>query len=143
MNVARWGLSPLQLTRWCYNHHVPLPAAKGKPKLRTTIGRTDGSQDGTIQEPALPDRTVAADETIHQKPFVAALREVIEELARARRAFAPMHSAHEGWAVLYEEVCELWEAVRANDRPQQRLEAVQVAAMAMRMLIDVLPDVGR
>jgi NTP pyrophosphatase (non-canonical NTP hydrolase) len=74
---------------------------------------------------------------------VAALREVIEELARARRAHAPMHSAHEGWAVLYEEVCELWEAVRANDRSQQRLEAVQVAAMAMRMLIDVLADAGR
>ena len=43
----------------------------------------------------------------------------------------------------WEEVCELWDAVRADDRAQQRLEAVQVAAMAMRMLIDVLANVGR
>ena len=73
---------------------------------------------------------------------VRALREVVGELARARSIHAPMHSAHEGWAVLWEEVCELWEAVRAEDPAAQRAEAVQVAAMALRFLTDVVPDAG-
>jgi hypothetical protein len=67
---------------------------------------------------------------------------VQDELVNAMDNFPAMRSAHEGYAVLKEEVDELWEAVRMKQRdpgrlPQMRKEAVQVAAMAMRFLIDI------
>jgi NTP pyrophosphatase (non-canonical NTP hydrolase) len=68
--------------------------------------------------------------------------EVKEELESAQKNFGPMRSEHEGFAVLKEEVDELWEAVRLKQsdptrKDQVRKEAVQVAAMAMRFLNDV------
>lgn len=66
----------------------------------------------------------------------SAVELVLAELARATAKFGPFHSAHEGWAVLREEVDELWWEVKANDRDRQRAEAVQVAAMALRFLRD-------
>jgi len=68
-----------------------------------------------------------------------ALRDVARELARACRDFAPMHSAHEGHAVIREEFEELWEHVKTNTGGSRaaRAEAVQLAAMAVRYVLDV------
>jgi NTP pyrophosphatase (non-canonical NTP hydrolase) len=64
--------------------------------------------------------------------------EVTLELDRARAKFPAFHSAHEGFAVLMEEVDELWDEVRANgSRERMRAEAIQVAAMALRFISDV------
>lgn len=65
---------------------------------------------------------------------------VLNELQRARLKHAPMASAHEGWAVIYEEVDELWDEVRRRNPNRLKLaeEASQVAAMAMRFLLDVV-----
>lgn len=62
-----------------------------------------------------------------------------DELDRATRKFGPMKSAHEGWAVIWEELDELWECVRAqnHDYVEMRKEAIQVAAMALRFAMDV------
>lgn len=51
----------------------------------------------------------------------------------------PFASAHEGYAVLQEEVEELWEEVkkREPDKVRMRAEAIQVAAMALRFVMDV------
>lgn len=74
--------------------------------------------------------------------------EVLEELAKARKRFPPMQSAHEGWAILKEEVDELWEEVRGNKRDMStylaacRKEAVQCAAMALAFIIEIC-DEGR
>ncbi len=70
------------------------------------------------------------------------LREVATELVRARQQQAPMHSAHEGWAVIYEEVEELWHEVKSRERTAQaieamRKEAIQVAAMAVAFVLEV------
>lgn len=69
------------------------------------------------------------------------LREVNAELTEARAVHAPMNSAHEGWAVIMEELDELWEEVRKRralrDRDRMRREAIQVAAMAIRFVLDV------
>lgn len=48
-------------------------------------------------------------------------------------------SAHEGFAILKEEVDELWAEVIRHDRDPAALkkEAIQVAAMALRFLSDV------
>jgi len=72
-------------------------------------------------------------------------QEVVTELSRARTMFPAMHSPHEALAVLEEEVDELRQNVYAHNmvksrdmRPQMREEAIQVAAMALRMIKDVL-----
>lgn len=63
------------------------------------------------------------------------------ELSAAMRKFPPFNSAHEGFSVLKEEVDELWDEVKAKqgarDLAKMRKEAIQVAAMAMRFVIDV------
>lgn len=59
------------------------------------------------------------------------------EVNRARRKHAPMHSGHEGYAVILEELDEAWAAVKANDSEAARQEMVQVAAMAVRFILDV------
>jgi hypothetical protein len=67
--------------------------------------------------------------------------EILAEIDRARHLHGPMHSPHEGWAVIQEELEELWELVKADQgtTPAARLEAVQVAAMAVRYVTDLLP----
>jgi hypothetical protein len=69
------------------------------------------------------------------------------ELASATRKFPPFRSAHEGYAILLEEVDELWETIKDNKDEdaiwRQRDEAIQVAAMAVRFLLDLGPDGGR
>lgn len=66
-----------------------------------------------------------------------AIRLIIEEFHRATAANGEFHSRHEGYAVLHEEVDELWDAVKRN-LPDNRLkeEATQVGAMALRFLVD-------
>lgn len=66
-------------------------------------------------------------------------KEVADELTRARRKFpGAQNSPHEGWAVLQEEVDELWDDVKANaSREQMRKEAIQIAAMAVRFIEDL------
>jgi hypothetical protein len=64
-----------------------------------------------------------------------------EELIKATRKFGPFASAHEGYAIILEEVDELWEEVkRQHDDPKRhanmRTEATQIAAMAIRFLMD-------
>lgn len=72
---------------------------------------------------------------------MAACGDVMDELLAAVDKFAPFNSAHEGFAVLKEEVDELWDEVRAKqgarDVARMDREAVQVAAMALRFLLDV------
>ena len=50
-----------------------------------------------------------------------------------------MNSAHEGYAVILEELDELWEEIKKKHPEKSRLkeEAIQVAAMAVRFVIDV------
>lgn len=69
------------------------------------------------------------------------LTAVDRELARAQRKFSAFNSAHEGYAVLLEEVDELWAEIKAQDADPSRLrdEAIQVAAMAVRFVLDVAP----
>lgn len=70
-----------------------------------------------------------------------AIQAARDELRAATEMFGPFASPHEGFAILKEEVDELWEAVRMKQsdsaRPAcMRDEARQVAAMALRFLID-------
>ena len=65
------------------------------------------------------------------------VEEVLAELERATGLFGEIRSAHEGYGVLLEEVDELWDAIKKNDFVNGREEAIQVAAMAIRIIHDV------
>lgn len=79
------------------------------------------------------------------QPFYGVLRDVSAEMESA--AQWPAHnSAHESYAVLLEEVDELWEHVKTKQRNRDiaamRGEAIEVAAAALRFVRDVC-DGGR
>jgi len=67
---------------------------------------------------------------------------VATEVARARAAYPPMHSPHEGLAVLQEEVHELQQEVyrkqSLHDPAAMYDECVQIGAMAQRFAEDLL-----
>lgn len=69
-----------------------------------------------------------------------ALELVIAELNAVRREHPPMASAHEGYALILEELEELWEEVKMRQPVHERMrdEAVQLAAMSICFLIDVV-----
>lgn len=79
---------------------------------------------------------------------VGVLEEVADELKRARQTHGRMAGYHEGYAVILEEVDELWELVKRNTHKGDgftkddklrllRKEAIQIAAMAVRFVEDV------
>ena len=64
--------------------------------------------------------------------------------AKARTKHAPMRGPHEGYAILLEEVDELWDEVKRwqpgeYDLVDMRKEALHVAAMALAFLMEVTP----
>jgi hypothetical protein len=63
--------------------------------------------------------------------------DIDDEIDRAKKKFNErnFNSTHEGFAVLKEEVDELWDEVKRNaDKARLREEAIQVAAMAIRFI---------
>ncbi|KIA63031.1 hypothetical protein FG87_21955 [Nocardia vulneris] len=63
--------------------------------------------------------------------------DVLGELNRAITKFPPMNSMHEGWAILREEVDEMWDDIKADRWAEAMAEAQQVAAMAIRFIADM------
>jgi hypothetical protein len=70
------------------------------------------------------------------------IEEVEYEFRSASSKNGAFNSAHEGWAVLYEEVEELWDEVKKKRKVRNlenmKLECVQIAAMAIRFAHDLL-----
>lgn len=64
---------------------------------------------------------------------------VENELRRAMGKHPEFNSAHEGYAVILEELDELWTEVMKREKSSHALreEAIQVAAMAIRFVIDI------
>ena len=69
------------------------------------------------------------------------LAEVGNELERATAKHGPIHTLHEAYAIILEEVDEFWDEVKASQRSvlteAQRKELLQIAAMALRTIIDI------
>ena len=67
--------------------------------------------------------------------------EVETEFVRATNMYGPFASPHEGYAIIKEELDELWAevmkkpAIRSKER--MREEAIQIAAMAIRFVEDI------
>lgn len=70
-----------------------------------------------------------------------AITMVFHELTAAVERYGPQCSAHEGYAILLEEVDELWDEIKKNDKLRSKTkmlaEAKQIAAMAIRFMVDV------
>ncbi|KAA5611552.1 hypothetical protein F1189_13380 [Rhodovastum atsumiense] len=92
-------------------------------------GREEGMRgDAPIAVPGAENRMAATD---------AALLDVRAEVARAVAKYPAFNSAHEGFAVIREELDGLWDDVKANRTERAIEEAVQVAAMAVRFITDM------
>lgn len=62
---------------------------------------------------------------------------VYNEVSRAKSIYQEdFNSTHEGFAVLKEEVDEMWDDVKANKKEEAVQEAIQVAAMAIRFIAE-------
>jgi hypothetical protein len=66
-------------------------------------------------------------------------KEVATELTRATEIYGPIVSAHEGYAIILEELDELKAEIWKKNKDPYKMqeEAIQIAAMAMRFVIDI------
>jgi hypothetical protein len=74
-------------------------------------------------------------------PIKRLLLDVELEYIAARKKFKPFNSTHEGYAVLAEELDELWDLVKRNKgyrmMPGMERECIQIAAMALAFILDL------
>lgn len=70
-----------------------------------------------------------------------------EELSRAREKFPANNSAHEGYAMILEEMDELWTIVKQKQSERNyaelRKETIQVGAMVLAFLVEVVEPENR
>jgi hypothetical protein len=69
---------------------------------------------------------------------------ILQEFVKASNHYPHFASEHEGFAIIAEEMDELWDAVKLKQadptrREKCEREAIQVAAMALRFLHDLHP----
>lgn len=71
---------------------------------------------------------------------IDAFNEIDDELTCIYDPGDPLHSPHEGYAVILERVEELWDEIRSRKsigfERRRRQSACQIAAMAVRFMID-------
>jgi NTP pyrophosphatase (non-canonical NTP hydrolase) len=70
---------------------------------------------------------------MYLKDLIPALE---KEIAFGREKYGAYHNAHEHYAVLQEEVDEWWEAVKGNAARSCQYELLQVAAVALRYILE-------
>ena len=77
--------------------------------------------------------------------YEEAAQDALNEVLRAKTLF-PAHfvNQHEGYAVILEELDELWDEVKKNQRnydfQAQRKEVIQCAAMCLRFAAELTPE---
>src|SRR5437899_667765 len=123
-------------------------AARSKPRLRASA-RTGFSTTASERSSFSPSRSVDGQsrcpvptdyqvrEATNRRMRLLAV--IDQELDKATSRFDRFNSPHEGWAVIREELDELWEHVRGNTGRGEgaMVEAVQIATMALRYVYDL------
>lgn len=71
------------------------------------------------------------------------LEEFLDEFEAAREHHTPMNTAHEGYAVLLEEVEEMWDDIKKDDHVAARKEAIQVGAMTLALVSEIFDGLVR
>jgi len=79
----------------------------------------------------------------YDEKLQAALEDIKQEVISAKRVYKdPFVNEHEAYAVILEEVDELWAEIKKNqkiyDLAAQRKEAKQAAAMLVRLMVELL-----
>lgn len=66
--------------------------------------------------------------------------EMARECTRATEIHGPMRGLHEGYAVILEELDELWAEIKKKqpDKTQLRKETVQLGAMCLKIIHNVI-----
>jgi len=66
---------------------------------------------------------------------------IAQELEFATNKFPPLNSTHEGYAVICEELDELWDLIKmsklSRSNADMESECIQIAAMAIRFMDDL------
>ena len=87
---------------------------------------------------------MSAPTTTIEKQIDDVLSRLRDELLFATGKFPEFASPHEGYAIIREEVDELWDEIKGDKRDgarrRMRKEALQVAAMGARFLLDIPED---
>ena len=123
------------------NNHNPVFLEDEKAEA----GELEGSlRAATQEEIAILSNmlgTILAQRTSPSAKIMSAMGETMLELQNATKLFGPFHSAHEAYGVIKEEFRELEDEVFKNARNRNmaamRSEACQLAAMAMRLMVDL------
>jgi hypothetical protein len=88
-----------------------------------------------------PGGRIALTERLNMRPITQVEADQIDQIffeyRRARDKFRAMVGPHEGYAVILEELDEMWDAIKKNDIPHARKECLQVAAMCLAFLLEV------
>lgn len=66
----------------------------------------------------------------------SAIKALLSQLTRDFRDYAPISSQHEGFALLKERLDQLWQFVQRREREEAMHEALLLAAVAMRFVIE-------
>jgi len=81
---------------------------------------------------------MTSEHPLHPRGAGSITMDMLDELAMATKKFGPFASPHEGYAVILEELDELWDAIKTGGSAEDvRAEAIQVGAMAMRFCLDM------
>lgn len=75
------------------------------------------------------------------KKFEIILLDIMDEFKSATKRWGGFSSLHEAYAIVLEEVNELWDEVKAAQKNPSRIkfareEAIQVATMSIRLIYD-------
>lgn len=67
---------------------------------------------------------------------------IITEYGRASSIHGKFNSPHEGYAIMLEEFDELWDEIKQREPNILNIkeEVVQIGAMAMRFLVDIVEE---
>lgn len=81
----------------------------------------------------------------NKEDYEQTTKEVLAEVLRAKTMFpVDFVNQHEGYAVILEEIDELWDEVKKNQRnydlAAMRKEAIQCAAMCIRFATELTPN---
>ena len=83
--------------------------------------------------------------TIPTKKGSALLLDIVVEVHESRDKHGDFTGAHEGYAVILEEVDELWTEVKKKERDFDKMkkECIQIAAMAIKFYEDICESENR
>ena len=124
---------------------IPAPGGKVLPQdaqdLLDWLGLISRQLERDAQ-PTLEEKAMLPEQS---DPLIGILQEIGNEVVRAESLHAPLHSHHEAYAVIWEELEEYWREVRKRserrDPAAMRKELIHTAAVCVRTLGDVVDSV--